>query len=238
MRDAQDRAIISRAQAEAAQLSTRRAGIIDHLIPLVGLEPNDTAYQDAVYRYDPPARRRALALHQSGCGLVMEYGWEGGGVPVDDRIKLGADVRGVRGGLLYPITLDILIAQASGAWVDCSKGDPGRRPLPGDGMIMGCSSCRGVWSKGQAAYEHASTVACVDRQVSGESDIISGIDGGQPGVHVRTRALVLCGPRGDELWCAWLDAEGAYQMDATDMRPVKGRRLLGFVDVDRLPEAA
>jgi hypothetical protein len=91
MRDAHDKEIIARALAESEQLSPRRGGIIAHLVPLVGLEPQDQAYQDAVYRYDPPARRRALALHQSGCGLVMEYGWEGGGVPVDDRIRLGAD---------------------------------------------------------------------------------------------------------------------------------------------------
>ena len=75
MRDAHDKEILARAQGEAAQFSERRAGIIAHLVPLVGLEPNEQAYQDAVYRYDPPARRRALALHQSGCGLVMEYGF-------------------------------------------------------------------------------------------------------------------------------------------------------------------
>lgn len=237
MKDAHDKEIIARALAESAQLSTRRGGIISTLVPLVGCEPSDPLYQEKVYRYDPPAVRKALALHQSGCMLVAEYGWEGGGVAIDDRIKLGAGVRGARGGLLYPITLDILIARSSGAWVDCAKSVPDARPLPGDVLIMGCTSCPGVWAKNSMNFEHASTVGCIDRQVSGASDILHGLDGGQPGVHVRTRALVVCGPKGDELWCASLDADGAYQIEA-DGRPSKGRRCLGWIDVDKLPEAS
>jgi len=74
----------------------------------------------------------------------------------------------------------------------------------------------------------------VDEQTGGASYVVHGCDGGQPGVHARTRAIVAgCGPRGDEVWCANLDASGAYEIDAADRRPTKGRRVLAFLDLDR-----
>lgn len=228
MRDAHDKEILARALAEADQLSPARAAIVRALVPLVGLEPLDAAYQEAVYPYDPPSQRRALALRQSSCGLTAEIGWRAAGV-ADPRLMIAAGTRAVTGGTSYPLALEVDDAKRWGAW-----REPGpmalARPLPGDGVVVGCSSCRGVWSKGQGAFEHIFTVVATDYAVSSSSEIVHSIEGGQPGIHTRTRALVVCGPRGDELWAAALDDEGAYRLDPADMRPTKGRRVLGWYD--------
>lgn len=162
---------------------------------------------------------------------MREYALEKAGLS-DDRIRLGADVRAVRGGVLYPVTLEIQIAREKGA---LRTPDPKRRDLPleGDGLVIG-SSARGVWGKGGYQGEHMATVVAVEGQVSGSSYDVDSIDGGAPGIHGRTRALVWCGPRGDELWAASLAADGSYVFDPSDMRPTKGRRVLAWTDAEAL----
>lgn len=227
---ADDRELVALATREAAQLSPARAAAVNAGAGLLGLETSDPRYQEIVYRYDPPAVRAQLAAHQSGCGLVREVLLEAAGVR-DPRFELGAGVRGQRGGVLYPITLELVIARARGAAVEGADVlDP--VPLPGDGIVMGCASCKGVWAKGTVNVEHMSTVLSTRAQVGGASYLVFGCDGGQPGIHARTRALVVCGPRGDELWAANLDADGAYTIEA-DGRPAKGRRVLAMIDLDR-----
>lgn len=227
-----DADIVAAAKVVLPQLSPARAAVISALLPLVGLEIGDAAYQAAVYRHDPPARRAALARAQSGCALVREYALEKAGLS-DDRIRLGADVRAVRGGVLYPVTLELQLAREKGA---LRTPDPKRRDLPleGDGLVIGSSSARGVWGKGGFPGEHMATVVAVEGQVIGSSYEVDTIDGGQPGIHGRTRALVWCGPRGDELWAASLADDGSYVFDPTDMRPTKGRRVLAWTDAEAM----
>jgi hypothetical protein len=227
---ADDAELVALAVREASMLSPARAAVVNAGASVLGLEPRDPRYRELVYRYDPPPRRAALADDQSACGLVRELLVEPAGV-TDPRIKLGADVRGARGGILYPITLELTIARARGAVVE-GKALLDFVPLPGDGIVQGCKGAPGVWSKGVINVEHMSTALATRAQVGGASFIVFGCDGGQPGIHARTRALVVCGPRGDELWAASLDADGAYTIEA-DGRPAKGRRVLAMIDLDR-----
>ena len=227
-----DSQISERAERATLKISDARAKILHALVTLNGLEVDAPRYLAAVYRHDPPSRRLALARAQSGCGLVREWALEQAGLH-DDRFHLGADVRAVRGGSLYPVTLEMQIAREKGA---LRKPDTRTRELPaeGDGLIIGCASCPGVWGKGGFAGEHMSTIVAVDGQVNGDAFTVDCIDGGQPGVHGRTRALVWCGPNQSELWAASLDDSGGYLFDAVDMRPTKGRRVLAWTDADAL----
>jgi len=228
-----DAEIVALAQRAIPKLSPARGRILSALIPMVGLEVGDAVFQAKVYRHDHPSRRAALARAQSSCALVREGALEDAGLPPDARIQLGADVRAVRGGVLYPVSLEMQIAREKGA---LRTPDPKRRDLPmeGDGLIIGCSSGRGVWGKGGFGGEHMATVVAVEGQVSGSAFEIDTIDGGQPGIHGRTRALVWCGPRGDELWAASLADDGSYVFDPADMRPTKGRRVLAWTDAEAL----
>lgn len=226
-----DAEIVALARRAIPKLSPARAAILGALIPLVGLEVGDAAFQANVYRHDHPSRRAALARAQSSCGLVREYALEEAGLK-DARFDLGADVRAVRGGALYPVGLELQIAREKGA---LRSPDPKRRDLPleGDGVVIG-SSGRGIWGKGGFGGEHMLTVVAVEGQISGNSYEIDSIDGGQPGIHGRTRALVWCGPNGDELWAANLNDSGGYVFDPNDMRPTVGRRVLAWTDAEAL----
>lgn len=230
MKDVNDQELVALAVREASQLSPPRAAVVNAGANVLGLEVTDPRYWEIVYRFDHPSRRPALAKAQSGCGLVREAIVAPAGV-TDPRIELGADVRAARGGLLYPITLELTIARARGAVVEGDKLLE-YDPLPGDGIVMGCKGAPGVWSKGSINVEHMSTVLYRLQRVSGSSTLVLGCDGGQPGIHARTRALVVCGPKGNELWAASLDADGAYTIEA-DGRPAKGRRVLAMIDLDR-----
>ena len=222
-------------RARLPQLSPRRALVLEALLPLVGLEPASAAYQAAVYPYDPPSQRRALALRQSGCGLVTEIGWRAAGGQ-DARLRLPAGDRAVRGGVLYPVALERTIAQQWAEWrsPDASTGE---LPLEGDAVIIG-SSGPGLWGKGGFSGEHEFTVGCLTTALAAGGAVMHSIDGGQPGIHARTRVLVWCGPRSDELWAASLDDSGGYVFDPNDMRPTKGRRVLGWMDTDALDGAS
>lgn len=225
---ADDAELVALATREASMLSPARAAAVTAGAGLLGLEVTDPRYHEVVYPYDPPALRAALARGQSGCGLVREAILRAAGVR-DQRMDLGAGVRGARGGVLYPITLELAIARARAAAIEGSAVLD-FIPLPGDGIVMGCRGAPGVWSKRTVNVEHMSTVLSTRAQVGGASYLVFGCDGGQPGIHARTRALVVCGPRGDELWAASLDPDGGYRIEA-DGRPERGRRVLAFTDL-------
>lgn len=227
-----DAELAERIAVEVATLGPERAAALFAARGLLGLEPTDPRYREIVYRYDHASRRAALAAGQSGCGLVRETILEAAGWR-DPDVARGADIRGALGGDIGPITLELRRARQRGAAVEGADLAT-YRPIPGDGIVMGCRSCPGVWAKGSIAVEHMATVVAVDAQAGGASYVVHCCDGGQPGVHARSRAIVLgCGPRGDEVWAANLDATGAYAIDPADRRPTKGRRVLVFLDFDR-----
>lgn len=227
-----DAEIVAMARGMCGILSVPRWTVIAALLPLVGLEVGDPRYQNAIYPFDPPSQRVPLARRQSGCGLTTEVGWRAIKVASTD-LWLPAGTRAVRGGRLYPVALERDLALRWGA---ARTPDPksGALPLEGDAVVIGCAGCRGVWAKGTPNFEHEFTVAKTDYAPNGASNLLHSIDGGQPGIHCRTRALVWCGPREDELWAAAVEDDGSVRMDAADMRPVKGRRVLFWVDTDAL----
>ena len=206
--------------------------ILTAQIPLLGLEPSSSLYQETIYYYDNPGRRKDLASKQSGCGLFTEYGWLAAGV-TDNRLKIPVDTRSSEGGLLYPITLEIDIAEKMGAirWKD-GDSQESFDPQQGDALIIGCKSCPGIWAKNTYTVEHEFTIALVDLSYAAASFMtIHSFDGGQPGIAVRTRSVVF-GP-GNEVWLANTDENGFYEIDS-DRRPVKGRRVLKCINVTKL----
>ena len=209
-----------------------RLAVLDSLVDLVGCDTSDPQYYNVVYAYDPANQRLGLATHQSGCGLVTEVGWRGAGVR-SAQLRFPVGVRSSKGGVLYPVALEKSIAQDSKAWVEPAQG---KRPLDGDAVIMGCAQCPGVWGQGTYVMEHEFTIALLERSMHFDgTDLVHSIDGGQPGVRLRTRALVETVVNGRfELWAANLATNGGYMLDAVG-RPTVGRRVMGWSDVDALP---
>lgn len=217
--------VILLAEDALPTLSDRRAARVRWALDHVGLEPSDARYQTDLYPHDAPSRRRALALAQSGCGIADEAAWEAAGVRVQGY-EIGYDLRATGHGLPV-VTNAIDQARRCGAW---HEPDPiaAALPLPGDALVMGCSSCPGVWGVGGFAGEHVSIVVATLRQLGGSAYDAHGVDGGQPGIHPRSRALVWCGR---ELWAASL-RDGGYEI--ANGRPTHGRRVLGWIDADEM----
>jgi hypothetical protein len=216
-------------------LSPVRAALVSDALSLDGLEPASERYQTELYPNDPPNQRRALALRQSGCGITVEHGDRAAGVD-DARLWMPYGERAVRGGVLYPLTLSIHIATRAKCWVRPVPMDA-RLPMEGDAVVVGNPGADiGTWSKGGGfGGAHIFRVVATAYAASSDRAIVHSVDGGQPGIHVRTRALVWCGPGGSELWAASLDDQGGFVFDAADGRPSRGRRVYGWVDVDGLP---
>ncbi len=223
--------------ARLPSLSPVRAAIVADVLALDGLEPSSARYRDELYPADHPSRRPALAAGQSSCGIVVEHGWRAAQIDAPE-IYGSYDSRGARGGIVAPLTYSVHLARAEGCWRQPDV-KTGALPLEGDAVCVGDPSgaggTPGVWAKGGGfGGAHICTVVATSYAVSSAAAIVHSVDGGQPGIHVRTRALVWCGPGGAELWAASLDDEGGYTLDA-DGRPTKGRRVFGWVDVDGLP---
>ena len=226
-----DQEIAQLAERAATKLTGPRATFLRALTPLVGLEVSSPVYQAKIYRHDHPSRRNDLATKQSGCCLVWDYAAEEAGLDSAD-IRRGADIRSVTKGIGV-MSLEGEIARLKGA-----KRTPNAKtremPFEGDGVVMGGEAPGILWGKGGFSGSHMSCVVAVEAQASGDSYTVEAIDGGQPGVHGRTRAYVWCGPSGDELWAANLADDGSYVFDPVDMRPTKGRRVNYWIDLDAL----
>lgn len=218
--------VILLAEDQLPTLSDRRAARVRWALDHVGLEPTDVRYQTDLYPHDAPSRRRALAIGQSGCGIADEAAWEAAGVRVLGY-EIGYDLRATGRGV--PVVTNVIeMARRAGAWRQPNAVTVAL-PLPGDALIMGCSSCLGVWGRGGFSGEHVSMIVACARQNAGNAYDAHGIDGGQPGIHPRSRSLVWRGP---ELWAASL-TDGGYAL-GDDGRPTRGRRVLGWVDADAL----
>lgn len=208
-----DRAIFDRAYAESFALPHVPQNVVQEALCLVGLVPSDLEYQQRLYAWDDPRQAHDMALHQSGCGLTREACLDAAGVAgpwscVSYASRIGT-----------ALSAEIASAKKAGAWVDVRAG-AAFDPHGGDGVVIGCSSCPGVWGKGGLALEHVLGVLYRD------GDLIMSADGGQPAILLRTRRIVEV--RG-EVWLASVDAT----MDPHDGRPSKGRRVMGFSDMAR-----
>ncbi len=224
----------------AAIIDGTAAIIIATLLPLIGLNPLDALSLATCYPFDTAASAKQMATKQSNCGLVVEAGWRGAKVD-DNRLSMPYGVRCTRGGTLYAVTLEGVIAAEHGAlvgglpWVE---GTP--FPEPGDALTVGSQSDPSFSRGGGYGGEHEFTAIHWGPSDVLDGDVLTSIDGGQPGIRFRTRALVEVwtgalpdGRRKGELWAANLDASGRYVLGA-DGRPMAGRRVVHFADASKL----
>ncbi len=209
--------------ANPSNSNPRRQAIIAALRPLVGLSPHDAAYGKAVYPFDDPAHVLAMSNAQSGCGLTAEVGWREIGVNWP-TLYVPYATRTAKGSVYYAVAAEYACALKTGSWVSPSPTMP--LPLPADCMIMGCKGCPGVWEIDTISDQHEFTLVSIGAETV-QGWPIESIDGGQPGVLVRNRWLVKVAG-GKEWWIADISA-------GQGKRPIKGRRLYGYVNVDHLP---
>jgi len=211
-------------------------------LPLNGFTDREAA--PFFFPYDSEAYQSAMssAFEKGGtstCGLLTEDGWRYAGVdapvlyePYNDRVAHGK----------YVVMMEKIIAEDAGAWqsaIPWIEGTP--LPMHGDAPIIGCTSCGSGWARGVKNLEHEYVFLCYDPAGNG---IHHSIDGGQPGVKLRTRALVEVwtgetsdGRRKGELWASTVNDDGSIPL-AYDGRPVTGRRFIGFTRVAQLPRGA
>lgn len=208
------------------------------ILPLVGLDDMQAA--PYFFPFDTPAYQKAMGQafmsgKTSSCGLTAEVGWRYAGVTAPILYESYAD-RVSRA--KYVIVADIEVAKNDDAWMSGIPWVEGT-PLPdvGDMPIIGCKGCGDSWARNVSNLEHAYTILCYDPAGRG---IHHSIDGGQPGVAFRTRALVEVwtgqdaqGRRTGELWAAKVNDDGTVPL-AADGRPLTGRRFVGFASVPRL----
>ena len=204
---ATDRDLFERAYAEAMGLPHTVQAVVLEALALVGLQPAMLEYQARLFPRDTIAQARQMALKMSSCGLTRETCLDTAGIAgqwtgVAYASRIGS-----------ALSAEIIAAKKAGAWVDVAGG-AAFDPHPGDGVVIGCSSCPGVWGKGGFSMEHVLGVVLVD------GDMITSVDGGQPGILLRTREIRTMGRE------TWLATVGC-PMDSADGRPTKGRRVLG-----------
>lgn len=224
-----DAEIVALIEQAAAAAGKPRCLFLSGLLPYAnpGLEIDDPVYQKATFPFDTEAYQIAASRTSSTCGLWTENGWRYAGVddpilylPYADRVAKGQ----------FAVVEEMRFAKQVGAWVDAIHWTPGSAlPEPGDAVIIGCSSCPD-YARGTANLEHEFTFGAWDTNAEGGT-IFHGLDGGQPGFHVRTRAFVEVG---GELWVGAVNAQGVAGL-SYDGRPAVGRRVLGWTDVTRLP---
>jgi hypothetical protein len=242
MTDQEMQADIQR-QIDSGELSGVRAKILAPELRLIGTEPTDTIYIANVFPFDNFEDAKVFSPRLSGCGLVTETGWRGPydgdvrkvGLVDDDRLYMPYAERNKRGGTYQAVSLEYDIAIKHKALVSAEPWVEGT-PMPsvGDAVIMGNNTA--AYARGKYLYQHEATVAYWRKDTPG---VATSIDGGQPGVALRTRAFVevWTGKRGTarsgELWCGDLQPDGECPLDASG-RPLKGRRVVCYVNVDKL----
>ena len=235
-----DQEIREAAREAQRVIGAPRCAWIREALALEGLEVNDANYLQAVYldAIDATpsgmqiAQARQMARTQSGCGLV----WEAQARRLGVTWPLLWRFYGLR--VINPLENTISasreFARRCGAWIDASTWTEGRPfPREGDGLHIGGTDPR--WVRGEIASDHVFTV------VAWHGELMHSIDGGQPGIHLRTRALVEVwtgsrgGQRTGELWAAQVDRETGRPLLDGQGRILRGRRVAGWIDPTRLP---
>jgi len=199
--------------------------------------PTGATYTKTILPYDSEPGATQAAKSMSACGLVTEVGWRY--ARVDAPLIYGPYIpRSQKGGIQYAVSYEKHIAEKAGCWVDCVTWREGMPlPLEGDAPIIGCEGCGGGWARNVANVSHEFTVVAWDDEARCHS-----VDGGQPGIHFRTRAFVQVwtstapdGRAQGELWCASVDKKSGKPIMAADGRPAIGRRCIGYTSVPGLP---
>lgn len=167
----------------------------------------------------------AYLLKASTCAMTRERGLEIAGVDAPFARRPYVTRIGTA------LSAEIAFARAHGAWVDATHWtEGGLLPDLGDGVVIGLPGpgTPGVWSKG-AGYGGAHIFTALHA----DGDLLHSVDGGQgaPDIALRTREIVEVP---GELWMGIVGAP----RDAADMRPSRGRRVLGWIQTGKLPLVA
>lgn len=222
-----------------AEYGSPRCLFVSGILPLVGLTDLEAA--EVFFPNDTPAYQQAMGQAFAGgktssCGITTEVGWRFAGV--QDSLLASSYFDRVNKGQ-YTVMRQKQFAEEVGAWVSAIPWVEGT-PLPefGDAPIIGCTSCGEAWARGVKNLEHEYNLVAYDPAGNG---IHHSIDGGQPGIKWRTRALIEVwtgqlpdGRRTGELWAGTVTDDGSIPLGA-DGRPITGRRFLGYTSVPKLP---
>lgn len=234
-----DEEILAMTMQAMGEAGSPRCLFVSALLPLVGLTDLEAAA--VFFPNDTPAYQQAMGQAFAGgktssCGITTEVGWRAANVqdPLLDSSYFDRVNKGQ-----YTVMRQKQFAEEVGAWVSAIPWVEGT-PLPefADAPIIGCTSCGEAWSRGTKNLEHEYNVVAYDPAGNG---IHHSIDGGQPGIKFRTRALVEVwtgqlpdGRRTGELWASTVTDDGRIPI-AADGRPITGRRFLGYTSVAKLP---
>jgi len=239
-----DAEIFEKAMSEAADWGPPRCRFVEAALALDGLSYENPETRDRYveelflnqqdFGPDGPTeadRKQAygFASAMSSCGITTQAIWAAAGV---DLAYLRKPYKNRIGSA---VTFEYKYAKEVGAWVNAmpwKRGTP--FPEAGDAMIIGDNTP--AFARGSSpTYQHELNVICWVEGPRGA--LMGGLDGGQPGIAIRTRGLVEVFPNGGdlgELWCSVVAPDGSLPLGA-DGRPLSGRRALGFTDVTRLP---
>ncbi len=175
----------------------------------------------------------AMAAVQSSCGIVTRRVWRGAGVDAPQIYDFYAEPNRIGSAITY----EDKFAAENGAWssgIPWTEGTPW--PALGDAFVIGCTSCGGDWSRNSFNGEHEANVVGL-----GDEGIVYTLDGGQPGVALRTRQVLEVwtgeddeGRRTGELWCGAVERDGSCATDSSG-RPLTGRRFVGISRAADLP---
>jgi hypothetical protein len=224
----------------AEQMGGRRGALLQSLLPCAGWQVTEPRFVQRVFldaidgTPSQLERQQAaqMARELSSCGMFWESGLRAIGVTWPLLWKFYGKRCLVA--LEQAITADVPFARQHGAFTDAQTWREGMIfPREADAVIMGNNTA--AWARGMAAFQHLGTVALW------ADGLAHFVDGGQPGIAMRTRAFVEVwtgskgGQRTGELWLSNVDpATGAVPLLA-DGRPQKGRRVYGWISPLPLP---
>jgi len=213
-----DLATWDRVLTEAQTLDPTTRDVVEFLLSIVGLNPADPGYPRSIFPHDTAPNERAFSLHMSSCGITREDALEVAGIAAPWVGKPYASRIGTALGA------ERAFAQAHGAWTEATHWTAGGElPHAGDGAFVGNpGEAPGVWARVEFSGAHVRTIVLVDGAT------LVGIDGGGPGIHwSHTEPVEVSG----ELWFK----PAGSPLDASDMRPAKGRRCFGMSRLLAMP---
>lgn len=231
-----DEEIKQQARDLQATIGAPRARFLRRALDSVGLAFPDPRYVDwillgcldgATPTNVQRTQAREMAEKLSLCGLVYEDQARAAGVAwpllfkfYGERLKVPME---------QAVTAPHAFAQKVGAWVDALHWNGRAMPREADGLIMGDNTR--AMARGPIAYQH------MELLVLWAEGLAHSVAGGQPGIEIRTRALLPVERPGQppELWAAHCNTETGEVPRDREGFPLVGRRIIGWISAARLP---
>lgn len=192
---------------------------------LLGLVYPNERYLEQLYPHDAPSVAREMAAKQSSYGLfalavLRAIGCHSPELDEPYARHVGTAMMAVKA-----------LAIRDGAWVEATRWqgrEPSDRPALGDIVLLGLKGGGTAWGRGPlSSEEHLLVVVGYDEPTG----CLVSVEGGQPGIAERTRRMLPapCVAAPTELWLGHL----GYAL-AADGRPLRGRRVAGWIALDKL----